>query len=67
MSTAAALLFTIQMPTHRQVRCVCRNAKSQLNATNAAIYRVPRQPCGLAVDEAGAHLQAVHNLTLRAS
>jgi hypothetical protein len=41
--------------------------KSQLNATNAAIYRVPRQPCGVAVDEAGAHLQAVHNLTLRAS
>jgi hypothetical protein len=41
--------------------------KSQLNATNAAIYRVPRQPCGLAVDEAGAHFQAVHNLTLRAS
>jgi len=41
--------------------------KSLLNATNAAIYRVPRQPCGVAIDEAGAHLQAVHNLTLRAS
>jgi hypothetical protein len=67
MSTAAALLFTIPMPTHRQVRCVMPKCKSQLNATNAAIYRVPRQPCGVAVDEAGAHLQAVHNLTLRAS
>ena len=36
MSTAAALLFTIPMPTHRQVRCVCRNAN------HSSTQRMPR-------------------------